>query len=219
VVFLGNKGPSRSPAGRPPHAAVQARGAAGDVCFEGCDHVVFLRNKGRCPPWPRDGGGWGAAGDVCFVGCDVVVFLRNKGPPRSPAGRPPRAPPRAGANARFIKNEVIFSQEQRSLSLDRTGVRRQRHVITCPSMTLHLATRTARRRATLAPSCFWTSTSHLSIDDFALGNADCTQKGHHSTKLLLDKYFARLIIARVFCLVKSEPARDGAKVARACRQM
>jgi hypothetical protein len=28
----------------------------------------------------------------------------------------------------------------------------------------------------------------LSIDNFALCNADWTQKGHHNTKLCLDKY-------------------------------
>jgi hypothetical protein len=80
--------------------------------------------------------------DVCFEGCDVVVFFGNKGPSRSWGGRPsragvqprgagapPGAPPRAGADVCFIKNEVIFSQEQRSLSLDRTEVRLQSHAI------------------------------------------------------------------------------------------
>jgi hypothetical protein len=32
-------------------------------------------------------------------------------------------------------------------------------------------------------------TMPLSINNYALCNADWTQKGHHSTKLLLDKYY------------------------------
>jgi hypothetical protein len=80
-------------------------------------------------------------GDVCFEGCDVVVFLRNKGRSRSPGGRPsrtpvqprgagalPGTPPRPGADVCFVENEVIFTQEQRSLSLDRTKVRLQTHL-------------------------------------------------------------------------------------------
>jgi hypothetical protein len=31
----------------------------GDVCFEGCDVVVFLRNKGHARLWARGDGPWG----------------------------------------------------------------------------------------------------------------------------------------------------------------
>jgi hypothetical protein len=125
--------------------------------------------------------------DVCFEGCDVLVFLRNKGRSRSPGGRParapvqprgasapPRAPPRPGADLCFIKNEVIFSRKQRSLSLDRTKVRLKTQLRTCPSITWRFATRTGRRKATITPSCVWTSTLHLSINNLAFCSADWT---------------------------------------------
>jgi hypothetical protein len=79
-------------------------GSGADVCFEGCDVVLFFGNKGPVPGagWAVAGGRWGrclylrkyvdllgktkvgplAGGwaDVCFEGCDVVVFFGNKGP-------------------------------------------------------------------------------------------------------------------------------------------
>jgi hypothetical protein len=117
------------------------------------DHIVDIKQNSR--PGSRRGPstqGPGTRGrpraDVCFVGCDVVLFFGNKGLSRSPAGRPSRAPvqpqgagaprrapPRPGADVCFIKNEVIFfSQEQRSLSLDRTKVRLKTHPGTGPSI-------------------------------------------------------------------------------------